>query len=167
MRAAFPESEIVLLDPSQESLDIARQRFPGKAAFRHFDGKTIPYQDGSFDLAFAACVFHHIPEDLQVGLFSEIGRVLARGGSFFVFEHNPWNPLTTHAVRNCPFDENAVLITSREMRGRLAMAGLSDIRITYRIFFPRLLAKLRPFERLLTKIPVGAQYFAHVVKPAV
>ncbi|MEO5757429.1 MAG: class I SAM-dependent methyltransferase [Mesorhizobium sp.] len=167
MKAAFPDSEIVLLDPSQESLDIARKRFPGQAEFKQFDGETIPYQDGSFDLAFAACVFHHIPENLQVGLLREIGRVLAKGGSFFVFEHNPWNPLTTHAVRNCAFDENAVLITSREMRARMAEAGLTDTRIVYRIFFPRLLARLRPLERLLTSIPAGAQYFAHAVKPSV
>ena len=62
MRAAFPDSEITLLDPSSQSLDIASKRFPGQADFRPFDGKTIPYADGSFDLAFAACVFHHIPE---------------------------------------------------------------------------------------------------------
>ncbi|MFD2052417.1 class I SAM-dependent methyltransferase [Mesorhizobium calcicola] len=167
MRNAFPDSEITLLDPSRESLDIASKRFPGEAAFTHFDGRTIPFADGSFDLAFAACVFHHIPEDLQIGLLAEIGRVLADGGSFFVFEHNPWNPLTTHAVRNCAFDENAVLINSREMRRRMVAAGLSNTRIVYRIFFPRLLARLRPFERLLTKIPVGAQYFAHAVKSAV
>ncbi|RWN14771.1 MAG: class I SAM-dependent methyltransferase [Mesorhizobium sp.] len=167
MRNAFPDAEITLLDPSRESLDIASKRFPGQAAFTHFDGKTIPFADGSFDLAFAACVFHHIPENLQIGLFAEIGRVLADGGSFFVFEHNPWNPLTTHAVRNCAFDENAVLINSREMRRRMAEAGLADTRIVYRIFFPRMFARLRPFERFLTKVPVGAQYFAHVVKPAV
>jgi ubiquinone/menaquinone biosynthesis C-methylase UbiE len=167
MRAAFPDSEIVLLDPSQDSLDIARTRFPGQAEFRHFDGKTIPYDDGSFDLAFAACVFHHIPEDLHVGLLGEIDRVLANGGSFFLFEHNPWNPLTTHAVRNCAFDENAVLINARDMHKRMAAAGLANTRIVYRIFFPRLLARLRPFERFLANIPVGAQYFAHAVKPAV
>jgi ubiquinone/menaquinone biosynthesis C-methylase UbiE len=167
MRKAFPDSEIVLLDPSRDSLDIARRRFPGQASFIPFDGETIPFADGSFDLAFAACVFHHIPEELHTGLFAEIGRVLADGASFFVFEHNPWNPLTTHAVRNCAFDENAVLINSRQMRKRMAAAGLPHPRIVYRIFFPRFAARLRPFERVLTKLPFGAQYFAHVVKPAV
>ena len=71
----------------------------------------------------------------------------------------------THAV--CAFDENAVLINAREMRRRMAAAGLSNTRIVYRIFFLRLLARLRPFERFLTKIPVGAQYFSHAVKPAI
>ncbi|CCV16184.1 class I SAM-dependent methyltransferase [Mesorhizobium sp. STM 4661] len=167
MRAAFPDSEITLLDPSSQSLDIASKRFPGQADFRPFDGETIPYADGSFDLAFAACVFHHIPEDLHVGLIKEIERVLTVGGSFFLFEHNPWNPLTTHAVRNCAFDENAVLINGRDMRRRMKAAGFSSPDIVYRIFFPRLLARLRPLERYLTRIPMGAQYFVHAVKPAV
>lgn len=167
MRAAFPDSEITLLDPSSQSLDIARKRFPGQADFRHFDGETIPYDDASFDLAFAACVFHHIPEDLHLGLIKEIERVLTGGGSFFLFEHNPWNPLTTHAVRNCAFDENAILINSRDLRKRMAAAGFSKSDVVYRIFFPRVLARLRPLERFLTRMPMGAQYFVHAVKPAV
>ena len=93
--------------------------------------------------------------------------MLAAGGSLFLFEHNPWNPLTTHAVRNCVFDENAVLINGRDMRRRVKAAGFSSPDIVYRIFFPRLLARLRPLERYLTRIPVGAQYFVHAVKTAV
>jgi ubiquinone/menaquinone biosynthesis C-methylase UbiE len=164
MRKAFPDAEIVLLDPSQESLDIAEKRFPGQARFQHFDGMTIPFEAGTFDLVFTACVFHHIPENLHNTLLQEIDRVLDRGGSFFLFEHNPWNPLTQHAVRNCPFDENAVLINAPELRSRLAAAGLRESRTTYRIFFPRLLALLRPLERLLTGLPMGAQYFLHATK---
>ena len=167
MRKAFPESEIVLLDPSSQSLDIAETRFPGQARFQAFDGEAIPYADNQFDLIFTACVFHHIPEDLHVGLLAEIGRVLKPDGSFFLFEHNPWNPLTQHAVKNCVFDENAVLISAPEMNRRMAAAGLSRTATTYRIFFPHLLARLRPLERYLSGMPMGAQYFVHAIKPAV
>jgi ubiquinone/menaquinone biosynthesis C-methylase UbiE len=167
MRAAFPASEIVLLDPSSQSLEIAAKRFPGRATLKHFDGVTVPYADCSFDLVFTACVFHHIPENMHVGLLGEINRVLTPGGSFFLFEHNPWNPLTTHAVRNCRFDENAVLIKAPEMKRRMMAGGFGKTDIVYRIFFPRVLASLRPVERLLTRFPLGAQYFAHAVKPSV
>lgn len=167
MRAAFPDSDIVLLDPSAQSLEIAQSRFPGQARFQHFDGTTIPFGNGKFDLVFTACVFHHIPEDLHVGLLTEIDRVLADGGSFFLFEHNPWNPLTLHAVRNCAFDENAVLIKAGKMRRRMAEAGLSQTEIVYRIFFPRMLARMRPLERLLVNVPLGAQYFVHALKSPV
>ncbi|OJF95643.1 class I SAM-dependent methyltransferase [Pararhizobium antarcticum] len=165
MRAAFPESDIVLLDPSAQSLDIAQARFPGQASFQAFDGQTIPFEDGQFDLIFTACVFHHIPEEMHVGLLGEIGRVLKPGGSFFLFEHNPWNPLTQHAVRNCTFDENAVLINAPQMQRRMAQAGLTRTKTVYRIFFPHFLARLRPLERYLARLPMGAQYFVHAVKP--
>jgi len=165
MRAAFPDSDIVLLDPSSQSLDIARARFPGQAAFQAFDGQSIPFEDGQFDLIFTACVFHHIPEAMHVGLLGEIGRVLKPGGSFFLFEHNPWNPLTRHAVRNCTFDENAVLINAPEMRRRMGQAGLTRTKTVYRIFFPHFLARLRPLERHFAHLPMGAQYFVHAVKP--
>lgn len=165
MREAFPDSEIVLLDPSSQSLDIARTRFPGQAHCQPFDGQKIPYGDDHFDLIFTACVFHHIPAEFHVGLLAEIGRVMKPGGSFFLFEHNPWNPLTLHAVRSCSFDENAVLINSAQMRGRMAKAGFSNTKTVYRIFFPRFLAKLRPLERYLAGVPMGAQYFVHAVKP--
>jgi ubiquinone/menaquinone biosynthesis C-methylase UbiE len=165
MREAFPDSEIVLLDPSAQSLDIARSRFPGQAHCQPFDGQTIPCDDNHFDLVFTACVFHHIPEEFHVGLLAEIGRVMKPGGSFFLFEHNPWNPLTLHAVRNCSFDENAVLINAAQMKRRMTKAGFFNTETVYRIFFPRFLAKLRPLERYLAGVPMGAQYFVHAVKP--
>jgi len=167
MRRAFPDAEIVLLDPSAQSLEIAEKRFPGQAHFQPFDGQTIPYADGHFDLVFTACVFHHIPEDLHIGLLAEIRRVLANNGSFFIFEHNPWNPLTLHAVRNCIFDENAVLINAPTLKKRLTSAGFTRSATAYRIFFPHLLAKLRPLERYLGRVPMGAQYFVHAIKTAV
>jgi len=165
MSEAFLDSSIVLLDPSKESLGIAQARFPGKAEFQHYDGKAIPFEKNSFDLIFAACVFHHIPAHLHIGLLREIERVLAPGGSLFLYEHNPLNPLTLHAVSNCPFDTNAVLVRAREMRKRIVAAGFKKAEVTYRFFFPRPLAVFRVFERFLTRVPLGAQYYVHAVKP--
>ena len=39
----------------------------------------IPYADGTFDVALASCVFHHIPHDEHVALLAEIRRVLDAG----------------------------------------------------------------------------------------
>lgn len=159
MRAAFPRSDLTILDPSRESLRLAEQRFPHQARFQWFDGKTIPCADASYDLAFTACVFHHIPEEEHVSLLREIRRVLRPDGTFFLFEHNPLNPLTLHAVRNCPFDDNAVLIRAAAMRARIAEAGFSTGPARYCVFFPRALARLRMFDRFLTRLPLGAQYY--------
>jgi hypothetical protein len=64
-----------------------------------------------------------------------------------------------HAVRTCPFDDNARLISGPAMRRRLEAAGLTDVVLRYRIFFPAALAALRPLERYLGKLWLGAQYY--------
>lgn len=157
-REFFPRASLTCVDVSERSLVIARDRYPGAAEYRCFDGVTIPFGDRSFDVAFAACVFHHIDAAEHVALLRELRRILADGGSLFLFEHNPLNPLTRHAVDTCPFDANAVLIRARTMRERLRTAGFDSVALAYRIFFPGALSFLRPLEPYLKWLPLGAQY---------
>lgn len=157
-REAFPQASLTCLDVSPRSLAIARDRYPEAAEYRAFDGVTIPFAAHSFDVAFAACVFHHIDTESQVPLLRELRRVLTKEGRLFIFEHNPLNPLTRYAVNTCPFDANAVLIGAGTMHKRLRAAGFSRFSLAYRIFFPGSLSVLRPLERALTRLPLGAQY---------
>ena len=158
-RRYLPRAALTGVDVSEKSLAVARERFPMAAEYHRFDGRRLPFDANSFDLVFAACVFHHIPAEEHVALFREIRRVLRRGGIFFVFEHNPYNPLTVRVVNSCPFDENAVLITNKCMRDRLKTAGFGSLETRYRIFFPHALRALRGFESALAWCPLGAQYF--------
>ncbi|HEY8520170.1 MAG TPA: class I SAM-dependent methyltransferase [Gammaproteobacteria bacterium] len=158
-RRHLPRAELTCLDVSRKSLAIGTARHGAHAAFRHFDGRTIPFEDDHFDVVHASCVFHHIPHERHVALLGEIRRVLRPGGLLLVFEHNPLNPLTRHAVSTCAFDENAELIGAREMRRRALRAGFDRAHVRYRIFFPRLLAALRTLEPYLTWLPLGAQYY--------
>jgi ubiquinone/menaquinone biosynthesis C-methylase UbiE len=157
-RRHLPQARLTCIDVSEKSLDIAAARFPGEAEFVGFDGSIIPFQDASFDVAFAACVFHHIPEPKHVPLLAELLRVLKQGGRLFVFEHNPFNPLTVHAVNTCAFDENAVLIRASGLRKRVRAAGFSRADVRFHVFFPGALRALRPMERWLEWCPAGAQY---------
>ena|GEM_PF-5345981 len=68
------------------------------------------------------------------------------------------NPLTVRAVNTCEFDVNAKLITARNLKQACLDAGFSDVAVRFRIFFPHMLAKLRPLEKYLTHVPLGAQY---------
>lgn len=167
VRRYFPDARLTCLDVSARSLAIAKARYADQANFQAFDGRRIPVADGCFDLVYAACVFHHIEERLQPPLLREIRRVMRPDGHFFLFEHNPLNPLTRHAVDTCPFDENAVLIRAGAMRARVAEAGFAGTDLAYRVFFPRALSWLRPVERLLTIVPFGAQYYVHARKTLV
>ena len=158
LQSFFPTAQITCLDVSRDSLAKCSARATRPVTVLPYDGRSIPCSDGEFDLVFTACVFHHIDACDHLPLLGEIRRVLSPLGRFALFEHNPWNPLTQHAVRTCPFDENAVLISGPEMRRRLALAGFDQIKLDYRVFFPALLARLRPFEKRLARLPIGAQY---------
>ena len=76
-----------------------------------------------------------------------------------IYEHNPINPMTLHAVNTCTFDENAVLLKRCQVRNVLREAGMEVVMQEYRVFFPAFLKLLRPLEKYLAWLPLGAQHF--------
>jgi SAM-dependent methyltransferase len=159
-RRNFPAAEIIATDVSRRSLEIAEHRHPGHARFALYGGSGPPAEAASVDLAFSACVFHHIEADEHVGLFSALRATLRPGGALVIFEHNPVNPVTQHIVATCPFDENAVLIPAGVLRRRLIDAGFGTVEIAYTGFFPAPLKALRPLEPAMKGLAIGAQYYA-------
>jgi ubiquinone/menaquinone biosynthesis C-methylase UbiE len=156
----FPGAAFTCADVSARSIEICRERFSNiRAQYSEISGLRLAFADDSFDLAFSACTFHHIPQAEHSEWLIELKRVTRKNGMLVIFEHNPLNPLTRDAVRNCPFDENAVLIGARDFARRVKNVGWRDVNVVYRIFFPHALAFARPIERLLRKVPLGAQYF--------
>jgi hypothetical protein len=112
-----------------------------------------------------ANVLHHVPTEERHAVFGQAFSRLAGGGRVVVFEHNPFNPLTRWAVSQCPFDGDAVLLRSIETRRLFAEVGFRVARRDFVVFFPRMLALLRPLEPLLRWNPLGAQYAVLAVKP--
>jgi ubiquinone/menaquinone biosynthesis C-methylase UbiE len=163
-RKYFPDCSVTCLDVSRKSLEVGREHYSDQADFVHFDGHTIPFPEEHFDLAFSACVFHHIDHNEHLGLASELRRVLRPGGWLIIFEHNPFNPLTVRAVDTCLFDANAVLVRAKELKARVLTAGFTSAMQCYCMFFPRALWRLRPLERYLTWLPLGAQYYVAAQK---
>ena len=100
------------------------------------------------------------PELLSYPMFG----VQDERGRLFVFEHNPLNPLTRHAVNTCAFDEHAKLVLAPAMRRRALEAGFPSATVRYRIFFPNALRRLRPLETKLAWLPLGAQYYVMAQK---
>jgi SAM-dependent methyltransferase len=105
-----------------------------------------------------------VPADEHVLWLGELLRVVRPGGLLAVFEHNPWNPLTVRAVDRCPFDANARLIEMPELKRKVGAAGWANPRHQFQLFFPRPLAMLQSLERLITRLPIGAQYVLYAVK---
>jgi SAM-dependent methyltransferase len=145
---------VVGLDVSQEMVDRASQRNPG-VEYVAYDGVTVPFDSGGFDVVFASCVFHHVVPDERARLAGEMARVTRDGGIVTILEHNPLNPATRLVVSRCEFDEDAILLGRRESERLLARAGLEPTETAYILFFPF----RNDFERRLARLPLGAQYY--------
>ena len=148
-------------DPSERSLEVARERAP-RATFYAAEA-AIP--DARFDAAILSGVLHHVSPPERRSVVATVASKLKPGGRLFVFEHNPYNPLTQRAVRACPFDDDAILLLPREIRRLLAAASFTGVRQDYVLFFPRRLARLRPLESLLRAFPLGAQTLTVGARP--
>jgi SAM-dependent methyltransferase len=160
-RKHLPRCRLTCLDVSRRSLEVGRAHFGNEAEFVHFDGPRAPFADASFDVVFFACVLHHVAHSEHPALLAEAHRVLRPDGSLVVFEHNPYNPLTVYAVNTSPLDANAVLLTPSSLRRSAERAGFPSGVLRYCIFFPSALRSLRPLERRLHWLPLGAQYSYH------
>ena len=161
LAAQFSHAVVTGFDVSAESVAVARQLTPNAASIRYESdsGERLPFDDGSFDAAFTSCVFHHIDPASRLAWACELRRVLIPGAPLFLFEHNPWNPLTVRVVQSIPFDEGVVLLKPGYTTNLLRAAGFKTSAAWFYFFFPRILRGLRPLERWLSRVPIGAQYY--------
>lgn len=156
----FPSAEVYSIDISSKSIELAKQRclhLP-RIHFSAFDGHKIPFQ-GPFDVVLLAGVLHHIQPSDRMTVLNELYGCLGINGYLFLFEHNPWNPVTRRIVMDCPFDRNAHLISAYEARKLLSSAGFRIDKTGYIFFFPQALSALIPLEHYLSHLPIGAQYY--------
>ncbi|MBA2379290.1 MAG: methyltransferase domain-containing protein [Blastocatellia bacterium] len=162
----FAGCEYIGLDTSVASVAVAQERDLLGTTFAHYDGFKVPYPERSFDIVYIACVLHHVEPEQHKKLLSEVKRVLKSGGRLYIFEHNPLNPATQYMVKTCPFDENAVLLTSSYTRKMLRSLNFREISIDFTIFFPRhrIFRSLMRLEDYLSWLPFGGQYYARSVK---
>ncbi len=79
----FPGANITGIDPDPESLQTARQNFPG-VAFREMEAEDIGFGDNTFDLVSISMALHHLP-GVKKGL-KEMKRVVKPGGFIIINE---------------------------------------------------------------------------------
>ncbi len=84
---------ISAVDPSEQFLAAARERYPG-VDVRLATAEGLPFPDGTFDAALAQLVVHFLADPV-VGL-REMARVTRRGGvvAASVWDHEGQGPLT-------------------------------------------------------------------------
>ncbi|WNJ90046.1 class I SAM-dependent methyltransferase [Bosea sp. 685] len=146
------------VDISPACVETARGR-NATVDYKVYDGVTLPYETGTFDVAFTICVMHHVPPSQWQGFAREMHRVLKPGGLALIFEHNPRNPLTMRAVNQCPFDADAVLMRSETTEALYREAGFKDIVSRYILSVPPANGLLRRVDQLFARLPFGGQYY--------
>lgn len=166
IRKHFPNIEIFGVDVSDDSILIANQKNIKNAIFKTYNGDKLSFEDLEFDLVFTSMVFHHIEHKLHEDILKEIHRVLKKGGRFYNFEHNPFNPMTQKVVRECEFDDDAVLLKPSYNKKITNSVGLEVDKLNFTLFFPRhkLFKIFLGLEKMLTWCPVGAQYYIRAIK---
>lgn len=152
-------SELVGIDVSQASLERARHDWSDlPVRFLTPDQWQNQGQGETFDLAFCNGVFHHIPPVQRDQAISFVANALPAGGLFSLWENNPWNPGTRYVMGRCPFDDDAQTLSPPLARKLLRAGGFQVQSSDFLFYFPGALQALRPLEKLLHKLPLGAQY---------
>jgi SAM-dependent methyltransferase len=161
IRKSFPNADVTGTDISDASLDIARRDHPDIEFIA--EGDEISKLSG-FDLILVAGVYHHVPIAERACVSSLLYQRLNLFGNLFVFEHNPYNPVTRRIVSTCSYDADAVLLEPKILRKYLRQAGFINSHTEYCLFVPPSFKKLTWVESHLGWMPLGGQYFVHVSK---
>ncbi len=160
---AFEPRSLWGYDPSTEA--IAR-------AYREHGESTIAFTanphelpTAAFDLAYCNGVFHHIRPEHRAESLRTVSNALRPGGLFAFWENNPWNPGTRYVMSRIPFDRDAETLSPPHARRLLRDAGFEVLRTDAWFLFPASLSALRPLEKLVHRLPLGAQYLVLARKP--
>jgi SAM-dependent methyltransferase len=147
---------VIGVDPSQESLQVARSRYPDLNLHLSTPEKFAP----SGDVPFAFCngVFHHIEPNDRLTALKFIHAALREDGIFAYWENNPSNPVVVYSMSLNEFDRHANTLSPALSARLLEQAGFRVQFIDYCFFFPRFARSLRFVEPALRWLPLGAQY---------
>jgi len=161
----FGKSKLTGIDVSKKSIGEAKKHFLN-VDFLIGDIRKQNIPDNTFDIIFCSTVFHHIDATDHEKILKKLLSILKPGGRLYIFEHNPYNPLTQKIVKDCIFDRCAHLIRANDLKKLLAISGFMKTTINYTIFFPRkgLFKKMLFLEKYLKNIPLGGQYYTRSVK---
>jgi SAM-dependent methyltransferase len=154
---------LVGVDVSVQSLVVARQQHGSPQV--KFTSVNDYKPAGSVDLVFCNGVFHHIPPKDRHDAVKFIHASLKPGAFFSFWENNPWNPGTRYVMSRIPFDRDAITLSPPEARRLLRAGGFEIVRTDFLFWFPRFLSWFRRLEKLLSPLPMGAQYHVLCRKP--
>lgn len=144
-----------------------------EAERRNIDDKTVfitaakldrDISQGSFDVAVASSVLHHVNREDWAGLFVDVFGLLKREGRLVIIEHNPRNPLTQLVVKTTAVDKGVSLLKPSELRQTLDALGLVMSQGVYFSPLPPKWKGAKDFDRKMRSMPFGAQWISVVTR---
>ena len=153
LKKNFSDSKFYAYDDSSKSLEYVKLKYKDVICINNLN------TDEKFDLIFLSNVIHHVKSSERDDLFKKIHSLLNPEGKLFIFEHNPYNPLTLKLVANCEFDADAELIKKKDLIKICKRNNLKIFKSGYIHFFPSKLGFLFKIENYLKWLFLGAQYF--------
>ena len=135
-RKHFAESEITCADVSLKSLAHGSRRFPGREQSLVITQEGIPAPDQSFDAAFSACVFHHIPHEEHGFWLKELFRVVRPGGSYGDLRAQPLQSFDGLCCEHLPVRRKRPPYQGQQPASEMPRCGLASLEDQLPYFFP-------------------------------
>jgi len=120
-RAAAAAGAVVGVDPSPNMIAYARRTSPPTCAFHVAEGRRVPEEDESFDVAVSSLAVHHIELGQRAETFAEMFRLLRPGGRLLIADFRPpqsaigsrfVGAMAGHAMRHNPVEQYAPAIAA-------------------------------------------------------
>ncbi|MBP7936520.1 MAG: class I SAM-dependent methyltransferase [Phycisphaerae bacterium] len=156
LRAAFPESQIIGLDISRESLAVAARRHGSHHVC--FSTPEEFSQRHTADLAYVNGVFHHIAPAEHRHWLHRIRDYMAPGALLAMFDNNPFSLPARWVMHSIPFDQNAIMVNPHRFARLMRATGFGRPRLRFHFLFPRALSCLHGIESLVARLPLAAQF---------
>lgn len=147
--------QTLLLDSSLDLLRSFRGTSEGLVAA---DAAHLPFPDTSIPGVVCSCLLHHLDDRSLRAFMGEAARVLAPGGWFVVFDHNPLHPAVQWLIHMLPYDRDVRLVTPRKTKAAMRRAGIEAAGTEWLNAVPAGLPGLEWLEKLLSGVPAGTQW---------
>ncbi|SNY64121.1 class I SAM-dependent methyltransferase [Paractinoplanes atraurantiacus] len=132
-RAAAVAGSVVGVDPSINVIEYARRKSPPTCVFHVAEGRRVPEEDASFDVAVSSLALHHIEPGQRADTFAEIFRLLCPGGRLLIADFRPPSgalgnrfvgAVAGHAMQHTQVEDHAPAITA----AGFTVVGEGDLR---------------------------------------
>ena len=161
----YKSANVICADTSSLSLERLRQRISNqRLTTHHIESDALEVSSNSVDIALAACVLHHIARQDRQLWVDQVVEALKPGGELFIFEHNPWNPVTQLIVKTSPLDRGVRLLRPREVTRLLSSPSLKVDKVSYQLILPPNSFLSQFTDRLLHRLPLGTQFVVRAQK---